>query len=172
MRNSLWTILEQSVLDLAFQFCSVVRLVDLKDILLKKSGYEDNMLISTWEIWREDLDLWKGCGMPVGNMSINCGKIVEWEICGENKGNDWEFCGRNVEFYPDISHIYSVPQSCSSTHQDHTSFSPQVKNKYCAMERVRLRDGWGLLFKPLFGSFASGSLFSLRVWKCQRQRLL
>ena len=48
-------------------------------------------------------------------MSINCGKIVEWEICGENKGNDWEFCGKIVGFYPDISHIFPVPQFCSST---------------------------------------------------------
>ena len=86
-----------------------------KDILLKKSGLEDKMLISTWELWRENLDLWEKYGMPVGIMSKRCWKSVDWEIYGEVEENKWEFCGRNVEFYPDISHIFPVPQFCSST---------------------------------------------------------
>ena len=48
-------------------------------------------------------------------MSKSCWKIVDWVICGEGEANKWELGGKNVEFYPDISHKFSVTQRVWST---------------------------------------------------------
>ena len=53
-------------------------------------------------------------------MSLCYGKIVEWVICGEGEENKWELGGKNVEFYPDISHIFSVTQRVWSTQNPKT----------------------------------------------------